>query len=43
MDIYTTFLSDADGTKELEYRIPIQKTQFDNLVSHMKALDGWKE
>lgn len=37
------FLSDTNGTKELEYRLSIHKTQYDHLISFMKTLDGWKE
>lgn len=45
MDIYQTFLSGTDdgSSKELEYRIPIDKTQYDTLLRHIRSKSSWKD
>jgi hypothetical protein len=42
MDIYNQFLS-GDEAQELEYRIPIDKSQYDAVLNHMKGKTGWKD
>jgi len=42
MDLYTTFLSDSAG-KELEYRIPIDKTQYDSILRFLTNSVGHEE
>jgi hypothetical protein len=42
MDLYTSFLSDSAG-KELEYRIPIDKTQYDTILRFLINSVGREE